>query len=54
MLHLFSLIPFLLEKIVGVSYAPSLNFIYKILLICSRGVSNSKFAKLQDPSAWHC
>lgn len=43
-LESFSHLP---EKIVGVSCAPLLNFIYKVLSICSHGVSDSKFAKLQ-------
>lgn len=52
MLESFSLIHFLLEKIVRVSCAPSLNFVYKVLPICSllMVLSDSKFAKLQEPS----
>lgn len=51
MLESFSHLP---EKIVGVSCAPSLNFTYKVLRICSHGVSDSKFAKLQYASVRHC
>lgn len=48
MLESFSLIHFLLEKIVLVSFAPSLNFICEVLPICSllMVLSDSKLAEL--------
>lgn len=48
MLESFSLIHFLLEKIVLVSFAPSLNFIYEVLPICSllMVLSDSQLAEL--------